>query len=1029
MKPRLTVWTSRALGGKTRRCIQRCLQDAGQSCLLLPSDLQAQMARAILMAEGMSSQQAEKTARSLSSLAAEVANRTGSVHLIPVYLRRWLLRQAIRAAVESDRQFQHILQREGVLTLLSSWVQEMAREGVSPEELEQLAHHSLEPDKIACLSRLLHWYRRLLASHHWHEEDDIYLLAARVLQETPKSLSLPRRLLLDGFARFSQRELEFLLALAQAGHEVVVTLCWEADREALFEITNTTLLRLQRHFEVVHQPVTPEADKQVSPTIEYLAEHLFRDNPPNTLKEPYPPAVEIWEMPNSLTEIEWIAREIRRLFQQGIAWAEMAILCRHLTAMLPALQGVLMQFGVPFQIFETKPLGEHPLTRTLSTFIHLHENNYSRNEMLSWLKSGYLPIDLSEADLLRRQAVRQGVREGAERWLRLTSKMQGCSAAQLVQATIEHCQTIAQTQSPREWLDALQRALNAVGFAQSDMHAQDSEVLLHALEVAQQVVSLLEPEALGTPSEWARSVEQSWAVTPQRLLASPRNAVWLLEATRSRPLRPRVVFVMGMQEGRFPKRPAEDPLLRDEDRHWLNTRYDHLLALSMEDSAMERLGFYQAVTCATQRVILTYARTERDRDAQPSFYLQSICETLSSCGGVVQRSSRLSDVSPPLAYTIDDRDTERILVDSLFDFNPHTRRVMDDIERLRTAQELHRWLTARSERCQQWWQWRYLPHLPALVAHKLSATRRAFSPTELEEMRRCPFRHFVRWEMKLRGETTHYAAGQGRWLHAVLHRRHRRPEQPLAELLQEATRQHPVDRSAGEQHLLLQQVEEMVRSVLQREEQLYAAFGLQTLWTEVAFGATNDEEHEEEQTFPPLRLTLPDGRRMQICGRIDRVDVCPDTRAAMLIDYKRDLPREWWQHIQAGIDLQTVLYVAALRQIWKLAPAAVALDGALEGKRYRVLFLDSAPEPLLRRLGRQPQEGYGIVQRVRESRWKAIERKAIETLQTLLEQLESGDILPRPGEHCDLCEYGGICRTTCVAETPVHDGEPYPINL
>ena len=238
-----------------------------------------------------------------------------------------------------------------------------------------------------------------------------------------------------------------------------------------------------------------------------------------------------------------------------------------------------------------------------------------------------------------------------------------------------------------------------------------------------------------------------------------------------------------------------------------------------------------------------------------------------------------------------------------------------------------------------------------------------------------------------------------------------------------------IEARIGERQLLLQQLEDMVRSVLEREEQIYTAFGLQTLYTEAVFGpAPDDEEQTLPVTQPPLHLTLPNGEKMRICGRIDRVDICPQTSAAVLIDYKRNLRDRWWQEIQTGEDLQTILYVAALRQVWKLTPAAVALDGALEGKRCRILFTDTLNTDLLQRLGKQSQEDYNVVQHVHGERWKSIERTAARKISELLNRLKAGDIAPVPGDHCSLCEYSGICRTVKGTDTPVHDGEPYPSN-
>lgn len=1032
MKPPLTIWTAPALGGKTRRCLQMCLQESEQVCLILPTELQAQMARAILQAKGMPTPTASRAVRAFHAFALEVAQQAGEVRLVPAHLRRWLLQQAVRAVEPLERAFQ----REGMLTLLSSWVRELAREAISAEILQSLVSCSGESEKIAALAKVWQNYRRLLDEQGWHEEEDVYLLASQALRGHAFDRRLPRRVLLDGFSRFSRTEVEFLRALAEAGCEVTITLCWEAQRPALFESTSTTLQWLEQHFEVQHVPLSAAPNESVSPAIAHIAGCLFGCPSSATVAQQAPPAVEIWEAPHLLAEVEMVAREIVRLHRGGMAWGEIAVLCRDISSILPTVESVFEQFGIPTQSFETRMLSEHPAVRTLINLMRLNADGYPRDGVLRWLKSGYLPAPLLEADRLRLLAVRRGVRGGASDWLRLADEMEreNSAVASLLKSLIECTQNMSQATTSQQWLDELQRGLSSMGFGTSpactNLDVQD--ILSQAMEVAQQVVSLLAREEGESPSTWAEAVVQAWAATPQRQIQSLRNAVWLLEATRSRPLAPRVAFVMGMQEGRFPRRTNEDAFLRDEERRWLNAQHSIHLQTTADASAIERLAFYQSATCARQRVIFTYSRTEGDRDVQSSFYLHSLRDLIPA-GGIVQRALRLSDITAPLSDALDERDVERTLVDSLFDRNPHTRRPLNEQERKRIAETVKEWLERRPEKCQQWWRWRNLPNFPRLCATEPQIGARAYSATELEELQRCPFRHFVRYEMKLRPERTHYTAGQGRWLHAILHRHQRQPEKPLEELLQEVVQQHPVDRPLGERQLLIQQVEDMACSVLEREETIYRGFGLQTLLTEAVFGPAVDEEEEaSEDAKPPLRMKLPDGRQMLICGRVDRVDICPQTGAAVLVDYKRDLSNRWWQSIQAGDDLQTVLYTAALRQVWKLTPAAVALDSALDGKRYRLLFTDNADkELLLRRLNRQPQEDYGTVQLVNGERWKAIERTTVSKVGKILDHLLAGNISPTPGDHCSICEYRGLCRVVIEQGTglPVHDGEPYPADL
>lgn len=1018
MKPRLKVWVAPTREENTLRCVRTLLREGDKALWLLPSEIQAQMARALLMAEGVPENRARKTVGSFQEFALDIARHSASFSPVPPYWRGWLLRVAARQLAPS------LCDREGMLQLLSAWAREVTKERITAHQLQQMASSSPEPEKVATLAQLLEEYQRLLEARDWSEEEEVYAAAAQALATGAPS-DLPRTILLDGFAHFSRAETDYLHALALRGVLVVVVLAWQEGRKTLFEQTEQTLQWLGQCFEVVLEPLQEPISEGKPAAISLLANRLFSE-PTEVLEcDTTESAVEIWEAPNQLSEVELIAREIVRAHRRGIAWGEIAVFCRNLSGVLPALVAVFERFNIPYQHFVPQPLGAHPMIQTLVVLLRMAEQDYPRDSMIRCLKSGYIPVDLLEADTIRRLAVRAGVRSGASSWERIARKAEeeGLTSGALVKTIIEQTRAIQQAATPRQWLQQIQEAVQAIGFGVS--YPQGDEPLSRAMEVARQAVGLLRGEE-GDASVWLEVLAQAWDAVALPQQSTLRNAVWLLEATGDYPLRPRLAFVMGMQEGRFPRRIMEDPLLRDVERQWLNHYAGARFLLSRHHTALERLAFYHTVTCARQRVILTYSRTEGEHDVLPSFYLQAVREVLPP-SAINQRSIRLSDVTVSLEEALGEEEIERTLVDALFDTNPHTRRPLTSEQRQRLAETICQWLHEKPQRCQQWWRWRYLPPFPRLNRHRPSLSLRTFSASELEQLQQCPFRHFMRWEMKLHEESIHYAAGQGRWLHAILHRRLQQPEQPLAEIARQVAQQHPLDRPLGEQRLLLQQVEEIAQSVIQREEQIYSAFGLQIFKTEMTFGPAPDaEEQILDLSAPPLHLTLPNRDRVAICGRIDRVDVCPNTGMAVLLDYKRNLPRNWWEQVQTGEDIQTVLYVAALRQVWKLTPVAVALDDALEAKRYRLLFLDSAPADVIKRLGRQSQEDYSVVQQVQGERWRSIERKVAQRVHQLLQRLQSGDIRPAPGEHCTLCEYAGVCRTISAGGVPFHDGEPYP---
>ena len=100
------------------------------------------------------------------------------------------------------------------------------------------------------------------------------------------------------------------------------------------------------------------------------------------------------------------------------------------------------------------------------------------------------------------------------------------------------------------------------------------------------------------------------------LRATPKEArygkVWIGGIEEARGMAFRYVYVPGLNEGLFPRPPAEDPLLWQSQRDALG------IELRADDSELLRV----AVACASERVVLSFSRLDllTGRERVPSFY-------------------------------------------------------------------------------------------------------------------------------------------------------------------------------------------------------------------------------------------------------------------------------------------------------------------------------------------------------------------------------------------------------------------------
>lgn len=88
------------------------------------------------------------------------------------------------------------------------------------------------------------------------------------------------------------------------------------------------------------------------------------------------------------------------------------------------------------------------------------------------------------------------------------------------------------------------------------------------------------------------------------------------------------LFVLGMLEGSFPRRTAQDPILNDDERRAIARMRPTApsLPLSLDHAAEERDEFYRVCAAATHKLVLSYPQADDTRDNVPAFYLEAAAQ-------------------------------------------------------------------------------------------------------------------------------------------------------------------------------------------------------------------------------------------------------------------------------------------------------------------------------------------------------------------------------------------------------------------
>lgn len=406
---------------------------------------------------------------------------------------------------------------------------------------------------------------------------------------------------------------------------------------------------------------------------------------------------------------------------------------------------------------------------------------------------------------------------------------------------------------------------------------------------------------------------------------------------RSRSHKVKNVFIIGLNDGSFPSVNKDEGFLDDSDRKKLKEDGIELAKGTIEQLYEDNFNIYKAFTTAENSIYLSYTSSDKEgKSLRPSMLIHKI-----------------KKLYPKLEEKSDMIEKQYEMINEMVTYEE----LLENIAKLRDKEPINEIWYAIYQYYQQKLNWQKklqndlqglaFTNLPQPIQKenidRLYGNTLNTSISRLEKYRSCPFSYYLQYGLKLKEKESLkiHTFETGSFMHETIDEffeQVREQELGLAELEEEQIYKivsEIIDRNlnlsknfifslTAKYKMLVKRLKRIVSKALKYIIQtlIYSDFSVEG--TEIEFG--------KKGKYKPIVLTLDDGKRVEITGKIDRIDTASGEEGKYLriIDYKSSSKNIDLNEVYAGLQIQLLTYSDAICKEEDIMPAGVFYFSLLE---------------------------------------------------------------------------------------------------
>ena len=771
---------------------------------------------------------------------------------------------------------------------------------------------------------------------------------------------------IDEFAGFTEQEYQAIKKIIEIANNVTITFCadnldlnTDPNTDIFYpnKVTYKKIIDLLDKNEKVQKLNLNELYRFKNEELKYIEKYLYNTK---IQKCETGKNINLFLAKNYYSEIENVAKNIVKLIKnKDIRYKDISIITKNIENYSSLTKSIFKKYEIPIFIDEKRDLNQNIIVQYVLSIIEVISKNYSYESIFNYLKTGFVEIEENDIFKLEKYCIKYGIKnnkfkndfkyginEKNKEEINYLNELRKKIINPLINLKKELDENkTAQNFSKQFYLflinqnieQKINKKINNLKknnfYDLAKEYEESYKIIINILDE----INLIFGEEKITLEKFSQIIRTGLKNSELGRIPANQDQVIMGDIDRSRSRKTKVVFIIGLNDGVFPSINKNQGFLDDEDRNYLKDDGIEIAKGTLENLYDDNFNIYKAFTIAEEKIFLSYASSDSDgkslRASNLVFRIKKIFPNLLEESDMISKNN-FEIVNEEKLYD------ELILKINEIGNGKNPEKLFYTI--FKYYQENKKYNKLLNENV-KYIDYNFSEKIKKENIDKLYGNNLNTSISKLEKYMSCPFSYFLQYILKLKEkeELRVQSFDTGSFMHEVINSFFEKinnlgsnlkdiTEEEIEEIVSKIINEKLLQDNnyiftATEKYkLLVQRLKRIITKSLKYIIQSIVQSEFKLEGTEVEFG--------EKGKYKPIILDLENGKKVEITGKIDRIDIAKDEKNTYvrIIDYKSSVKNLDFGNVYAGLQLQLITYLDAVCKLEDFVPAGILYFNLLE---------------------------------------------------------------------------------------------------